>query len=219
MAGLLARSLIVLAIVVGVGLAGRQWRNRPSSLIESLRSGQITIDRFVRAERAAAPGMFDRRLLTNNERALRQSFPDGTVSNVRLAGVSEGPGWLRAHVTYQGVLSVQGESARTRGQIVIYYGSERHRQSERTRRPQFLRARHGAERHRPGQGANRPAADQRRRAAGRVRRAALPQSVGAASEFHPRLRVRGGVRHDDVSRQPDLDDHGARLAFLRYPFP
>ena len=121
MAGLLVRSLIVLAIVVGVGLAGRQWRNRPSSLIESLRTGQITIDRFVRAERAAAPGMFDRRLLTNNERALRASFPGGEFSSVRLAGVTDGPGWLRAHITYQGVLSVQGESVRTRGQIVIYY--------------------------------------------------------------------------------------------------
>ena len=120
-AGLLARSLIVLAIVVAIGLAGQQWRDRPPALVESLRAGQITIDRFVRAERAAAPGMFERRLLTNNERALRQSFPNSTFSNVSLDGVTDGPGWLRAHITYQGLLSVQGEPVKTRGQIVIYY--------------------------------------------------------------------------------------------------
>ena len=41
----------------------------------------------------------------------------------------------------------------------------------------------------------------RRRAAGRVLRAALPQPVGQASEFHSRLRIRGQLRHHDVSRQ------------------
>ena len=56
----------------------------PSPLITALRTGQITIDRFVRAERAAAPGMFDQRLLRNNERALRESFPDGDFANVSM---------------------------------------------------------------------------------------------------------------------------------------
>jgi hypothetical protein len=115
------RGLIVLAILLPLGAARRGARERPSALLESLRSGQITIDRFVRAERAAAPGMFDQRILTNHERALRRSFPDGTFSHVRLAGVTDGAGWLRAHITYQGAFSVQGESVRTRGQLVIYY--------------------------------------------------------------------------------------------------
>ena len=54
-------------------------QDQPSSLIAALDDRQITIDRFVRAERAAAPGLFDQRLLRNNERALRESFPEARV--------------------------------------------------------------------------------------------------------------------------------------------
>ena len=95
--------------------------DRPSALIAALGDRQITIDRFVRAERAAAPGMFDQRLLRNNERALRESFPDGEFSNVSIAGVTGGPDWMRVHMTYQGTFNVQGVPVTSAAQIVLYY--------------------------------------------------------------------------------------------------
>jgi hypothetical protein len=115
------RGLIALALVVASGVVHRGLTEPPSSLLESLRGGQTTIDRFVRAERAAAPGMFDQRLLATHERALRQSFPDGRFSDVSLLSVTDGAGWLRAHMTYQALLTVQGEPVSTRGQMVVYY--------------------------------------------------------------------------------------------------
>jgi hypothetical protein len=115
------RGLIALALVLASGVVHRGLTEPPSSLLESLRNGQITIDRFVRAERAAAPGMFDQRLLATHERALRQSFPDGTFSDVSLVRVTDGAGWLRAHMTYQALLNVHGESVSTSGQMVVYY--------------------------------------------------------------------------------------------------
>lgn len=113
-----------LAVLAGIAIAGYVRdlsRQRPSRLVESLQARQITIDRFVRAERAAAPGMFDQRLLNNNRRALAQSFPDATFSDVSLVGVSDGDGWMRALLGYQGLLTIQGESVATHGQIAIYY--------------------------------------------------------------------------------------------------
>jgi hypothetical protein len=95
--------------------------DRPSALIAALGDGQITIDRFVRAERAAAPGLFDQRLVRNNERALRESFPDGEFANVSIADVADGPDWMRVRMTYQGTFNVQGESVTSAAQIVLYY--------------------------------------------------------------------------------------------------
>jgi hypothetical protein len=94
---------------------------RPSTLIAALGEGQITIDRFVRAERAAAPGLFDERLLRNNERALRESFPDGKFANVSVAEVTDGPDWMRVRMTYQGTFNVRGASVNSAAQIVLYY--------------------------------------------------------------------------------------------------
>lgn len=99
----------------------RDIEKSPSSLITALRAGRITIDRFVRAERAAAPGMFDQRLLRNNERGLRESLPDGTISGLSVDSVTEGQDWMRVHMTYQGVFTVQGESVTSAAQIVMYY--------------------------------------------------------------------------------------------------
>jgi hypothetical protein len=99
----------------------RDLRTSPSSLITALRTGRITIDRFVRAERAAAPGMFDQRLLRNNERSLRESLPDSTISGLSVDSVTEGQDWMRVHMTYQGIFTVQGESVTSAAQIVLYY--------------------------------------------------------------------------------------------------
>ena len=95
--------------------------DRPSTLIAALDEGQITIDRFVRAERAAAPGLFDQRLLRKNERALRESFPDGKFANVSVAEVTDGPDWMRVRMTYEGTFNVRGASVNSAAQIVIYY--------------------------------------------------------------------------------------------------
>jgi hypothetical protein len=94
---------------------------RPAALIAALGERQITIDRFVRAERAAAPGLFDQRLLRNNERALRESFPDGEFEDVSIADVTDGPDWMRVRMTYRGTFKVQGESVTSAAQIVLYY--------------------------------------------------------------------------------------------------
>ena len=111
-------ALAVLFVASGVrDLAG----DRPSALIAALGERQITIDRFVRAERAAAPGLFDQRLLRNNERALRESFPDGEFENVSIADVTDGPDWMRVRMTYQGTFNVQGKSVTSAAQIVLYY--------------------------------------------------------------------------------------------------
>jgi hypothetical protein len=110
--------LAVLFLASGVRDLGG---DRPPALIAALASRQITIDRFVRAERAAASGLFDLRLLRNNERALRESFPDGEFANVSIAGVTDGPDWMRVHMTYQGTFKVQGRPVRSAAQIVLYY--------------------------------------------------------------------------------------------------
>ena len=65
--------------------------------------------------------MFDQRLLRSNERALRESFPDGDFSDVSIADVTEGPDWMRVHMKYQGTFNVQGESVTSAAQIVLYY--------------------------------------------------------------------------------------------------
>jgi hypothetical protein len=115
--GLLAfAALFVVAHIRGIE------RSESSSLLTALRSGQITIDRFVRAERAAAPGLFDQRLLRNNERALRESFPNGDFSDVSMVDVSDGSGWMRLHMRYRGVFTVQGAaSIHSNAEIVLYY--------------------------------------------------------------------------------------------------
>jgi hypothetical protein len=99
----------------------RDLQSSPSSLLTALRTGRITIDRFVRAERAAAPGMFDQRLLRNNERGLRESLPDGTISGLSVDNVTEGQDWMRVHMTYQGLFTVRGEPVTSVAQIVMYY--------------------------------------------------------------------------------------------------
>jgi hypothetical protein len=115
--GLLAfAALFVVAHVRGIE------HGESSSLLTALRAGQITIDRFVRAERAAAPGLFDQRLLRNNERALRESFPNGDFSDVSMVDVTDGSGWMRVHMRYRGVFTVQGgDSIRSNAEIVLYY--------------------------------------------------------------------------------------------------
>jgi hypothetical protein len=111
--------LAVAALFIAVYF--RDLQSSPSSLVTALRSGRITIDRFVRAERAAAPGMFDRRLLRNNERGLRESLPDGTITGLAVDSVTEGQDWMRVHMTYKGLFTVQGEPVTSAAQIVLYY--------------------------------------------------------------------------------------------------
>ena len=115
------RIWLALAVLFVVARIRDVAQDRPSSLIAALRAGQITIDRFVRAERAAAPGLFDQQLLRNNERALRESFPDGDFPNVSLVDVTDGPDWMRVHMKYQGTFKVQGELVTSATQIVLYY--------------------------------------------------------------------------------------------------
>jgi hypothetical protein len=120
-----AKGLLAFAALFVVGHIRGIEQSESSSLLTALRSGQITIDRFVRAERAAAPGLFDQRLLRNNERALRESFPNGDFSDVSMVDVSDGSGWMRVHMRYRGIFAVQdGGSIRSNAEIVLYYHRE-----------------------------------------------------------------------------------------------
>ena len=65
--------------------------------------------------------MFDQRLLRSNERALRESFPDGDHFRPLGRRVTEGQDWMRVHMKYQGIFTVQGESVTSAAQIVLYY--------------------------------------------------------------------------------------------------
>ncbi len=76
--------------------------------------------------------------------------------------------------------------------------SQRHRQFERARRPQLLRARDGTGRYGNGQGAGWRGPDAGRRQARRLLHPALPQSAGQAAGLHPRLRLRGRLRLLDL---------------------
>jgi hypothetical protein len=82
---------------------------------------KFLIDRFLRAERAAAPALFDQRLLMKHQGTLRASLPG--LSNVALAEVTDADAWMRAHITYDAAPDVQEKSVRTTGQLVIYYHS------------------------------------------------------------------------------------------------
>jgi hypothetical protein len=115
------KGLLILTSLLLVGHVRRAMSDSPPTLVESLQAGRLTIDRFLRAERAAAPALFDQRLLTRHENALRASLPG--LSNVALAEVNEADAWMRAHMTYAAASAVQDKSARTTGHIVIYYHS------------------------------------------------------------------------------------------------
>ena len=119
----LGKGLLVLAALLVVGQIRRALSEKPSGLLESLRAGRVTIDRFVRAERAGAPGVFDLALRRRHERGLQQSLGDARVSDVSLVGVSDGDGWMRAHMTYNAVFDPNGAAVATKGQIVLYYHS------------------------------------------------------------------------------------------------
>ena len=115
------KGLLILTSLVLVGHVRRAMNDSPPALVESLKAGRLTIDRFLRAERAAAPAMFDQRLLMRHESALRASVPG--LSNVALVEVTDSDAWIRAHMTYAAAPDVQEKSVRTTGHIVIYYHS------------------------------------------------------------------------------------------------
>jgi hypothetical protein len=115
----LGKGLLVLTSLVLVGQIRRAMNDSPPTLVESLKDGRLTIDRFLRAERAAAPGMFDQRFLMRHDSALRASLPG--LSNVALAEVTDSDAWMRAHMTYAAAPDEQEKSARTTGHIVVYY--------------------------------------------------------------------------------------------------
>lgn len=115
------RGLVIVSCLLVLGHIRRAMQDRPPSLVESLRTGEVTIDRFLRAERAAAPAMFDLRMLRQQERGLRESLPESGFSNISLVEVTDGSGWLRSHIAYDGSLKLQGRFHISRGHFVLYY--------------------------------------------------------------------------------------------------
>jgi hypothetical protein len=113
------KGLLVLTSLLFIGHVRRAMNDSPPTLLESLKAGRLTIDRFLRAERAAAPAMFDQRLLMKYESGLRVSLPG--VSNVALAEVTDADAWMRAHMTYGAAPDGPKKSVRTTGHVVIYY--------------------------------------------------------------------------------------------------
>ena len=117
----LGKGLLVLTGLTMVGHVRRAMHDEPSGLLGSLKSGRVTIDRFLRAERAGSPAVFDRTLLRRQERGLREGLTDAKLSDVSLVGVTEGDGWMRAHMTYDSVIEESGTAINTKGHIVLYY--------------------------------------------------------------------------------------------------
>ena len=108
-----------------------------------------------------------------------------TVTGKSLCGEGEGRGARRLHARV-------GAPAAA---VEIAAASERHRQLERRRRPLLLRAPDGPERHRPREGSRRRAAHARRWPAGRLLRAAIPQSRRQAEPSYIRgYGFEGGER-------------------------
>ena len=111
-----------LAIVTAVAVAGIVLRRPPppaSALVQALRAGRITIDAFLRAERAAAPRLFDARFLTQRERGLRSSGVN--VSNLELINVTDGSWWVRTRIGFAAPVPKQPDAGTARWRQVVYY--------------------------------------------------------------------------------------------------
>jgi len=119
----LGKGLLVLTGLTLVGHVRRATNDEPSGLLGSLKNGRVTIDRFLLAERAVSPAVFDQALLRRHERGLRESVTDRKLSDVSLAGVTSGDGWMRAHMTYDAAYEESGIAVNTKGHIVLYYHS------------------------------------------------------------------------------------------------
>ena len=119
----LGKGLLVLTGLTLVGHVRRATNDEPSGLLGSLKNGRVTIDRFLRAERAVSPAVFDQALLRRHERGLRESVTDRKLSNVSLVDVTEGDGWIRAHMTYGAAYDESGLGVNIKGHIVLYYHS------------------------------------------------------------------------------------------------
>ena len=115
----IGKGLLVLTGLLAVGLARDFLRERPSARIESLKSGDMTISAFMRAERAANPARFDAQILDVHERILKRSFPG--LRNVALSGVIASNAWMRTHATFATAPGVPNDSVSTKGHLVIYY--------------------------------------------------------------------------------------------------
>ena len=112
-----------LLVLSGMSFAGylRTVPPRAPSLDDALTTRRITIDGYMRAQRAAAPLKFELDFVRVYERALRDSAPGASFSNIALAGIAEGHGWLRGGLTYNAVLTDDGEDVPARGTLVIYF--------------------------------------------------------------------------------------------------
>ena len=113
------KGLLVLTSVLILGHVRRAMEN-PDRGLEPLKDGRVSIPAFLRGERAAAPMMFDHRLVKGLERGMG-AFAGATVSNMTLVSVTDEPKWLRTHVSYDSVFKSEGESIPARGHIVLYY--------------------------------------------------------------------------------------------------
>lgn len=114
------KTLLALA---GMSIAGQLQRMEQgqSSLDVALQTGRITIDGYMRAQRAAAPVKFESDFIRNYEQALKAAEPEVTFSNITLAGVTEGDGWLRTLLTYDAVPAEDDHTVKTSGRIAVYY--------------------------------------------------------------------------------------------------
>jgi hypothetical protein len=113
----MGKGLLVLAGFAAVGVARRTVHDSTPPLLASLKTGEVSIHGFLRAERAAAPALFDQRLLTRHGQALKQFVPG--ISDVSLAGVTDNDDWVRAHITYAATLEKSATSAKAH--MVVYY--------------------------------------------------------------------------------------------------
>jgi hypothetical protein len=111
-----------LLIFAGMALAGLVLRGRPPrapALVDSLRTGTITIDGFLRAQRAAAPRAFDLKFVGQRTRDLRASGLD--PKNVELLEVTDGSWWMRTKLGFMTPLPQQPGTEPARWRQIVFY--------------------------------------------------------------------------------------------------
>jgi hypothetical protein len=116
-----------LLVISNIGNAAQSRRtlqekkNSADRRYEALKSGSITIDEFIRVGRASDPSGFDRGFVEAAEAKIRTELTGGTLSNVRLMGITEKSEWVKGHIGYEGILAPNDGGDPMNGQLIIYY--------------------------------------------------------------------------------------------------
>jgi hypothetical protein len=112
------------ALVVVSGVSTRS-SDSTRGIFARLRSGQITINEFIRIARGVGPAEFDRGLLSSTESKIRAAFSAEKMmvdlSGFDLVEVTDADGWVRARIDYRGKLKEGRDERPFSAQAVTYF--------------------------------------------------------------------------------------------------